>query len=130
MSRWGISTVAAGYGVPHQRQRVGDQFFGQATRGDPRYGFLSPIDASVGNKTATVEGKPYRARYAQAHRAKRKALAPAVAVGLYNCARCGERIEPGEPWDLGHADAMVFATPAHSTDAVTARQLATARSAS
>ena len=54
--------------------------------------------------------KPYRARYAQAHRAKRKALAPAVAVGLYNCARCGERIEPGEPWDLGHAMATVFAT--------------------
>jgi hypothetical protein len=21
-----------------------------------------------------------------------------------DCARCGERIEPGEPWDLGHDD--------------------------
>ena len=59
--------------------------------------------------------KPYRARYAQAHRAKRKALAPAVAVGLYNCARCGERIEPGEPWDLGHADGdgLRYAGPEH-----------------
>ena len=33
---------------------------------------------------------------------------PAVAAGLYNCARCGERIEPGQPWDLGHVDGDGF----------------------
>ena len=65
--------------------------------------------------------KPYRARYAQAHRAKRKALAPAVAVGLYKCARCGEPIQPGEPWDSAMRTAMVFATRARAPASVTAR---------
>jgi len=27
-----------------------------------------------------------------------------VSAGLATCARCGERIIPGEPWDLGHDD--------------------------
>jgi hypothetical protein len=27
-----------------------------------------------------------------------------VAAGLAVCSRCGLRIDPGEPWDLGHAD--------------------------
>ena len=38
------------------------------------------------------------------HRKLRKEFAPMVAAGLVNCARCGELIEPGTPWDLGHAD--------------------------
>ena len=36
------------------------------------------------------------------HRRMRKELAPLVAGGLVNCARCGEPIEPGTAWDLGH----------------------------
>ena len=83
----------------------------------------------MGTKKATLEAKALSRPIPQAHRAKRKALAPAVAAGLYNCARCGERIEPGEPWDLGHSMAMVFATPALSIDAATVRRPATARSA-
>jgi hypothetical protein len=31
-------------------------------------------------------------------------LAPFVAAGLATCARCGEPIEAGAPWDLGHDD--------------------------
>jgi hypothetical protein len=29
---------------------------------------------------------------------------PKVDVGLVDCARCHEPIEPGRPWDLGHTD--------------------------
>jgi hypothetical protein len=38
------------------------------------------------------------------HRKLRKCLAPLVAAGLATCARCGEPIEPGSKWDLGHTD--------------------------
>ena len=38
------------------------------------------------------------------HRLIRKALVPVVASGNATCARCVEPIEPGTPWDLGHAD--------------------------
>ena len=42
--------------------------------------------------------------YGGAHRALRKRLAPLVASGQMRCARCGEVILPGTPFDLGHAD--------------------------
>ena len=54
--------------------------------------------------------KPYRARYAQAHRAKRKALAPAVAAGLYNAPGASEPILPPNHGILGIWMATVFAT--------------------
>ena len=59
--------------------------------------------------------KPYRPRYNQSHCAKRRALAPGAEAGLYNCARCGERIEPGQAWDLGHVDGdgLRYAGPEH-----------------
>jgi hypothetical protein len=59
--------------------------------------------------------KPYRRQYSQAHRAKRKALAPGVEAGLYNCARCQQPILPGQEWDLGHIDGDRFryAGPEH-----------------
>jgi len=37
-----------------------------------------------------------RRGYGGFHRVLRKQLAPVVAAGLAVCARCGERIEPGE----------------------------------
>jgi excisionase family DNA binding protein len=42
--------------------------------------------------------------YGGAHRALRKRLAPFVASGQTRCARCGEIILPGTPFDLGHVD--------------------------
>jgi hypothetical protein len=50
------------------------------------------------------------------HRKTRKEWAPLVAAGLVNCARCGDRIEPGTKWDLGHDDQMpqYHSGPEHS----------------
>jgi hypothetical protein len=42
--------------------------------------------------------------YGRRHRHLRKAFARQVQTGLVKCARCGEPIAPGEPWDLGHDD--------------------------
>jgi hypothetical protein len=39
-----------------------------------------------------------------------------VEAGLMNCARCRERIRPGEPWDVGHVDGSertVISEPEH-----------------
>ena len=47
----------------------------------------------------------FRSRmYEPEHRRLRSALAPLVAAGGMSCIRCGEPIEPGTPWDLGHDD--------------------------
>lgn len=43
-------------------------------------------------------------RYGQAHRRLRAQWTPAVRTGHVRCWRCGHRILPRQPWDLGHAD--------------------------
>src|SRR5262249_15593987 len=42
--------------------------------------------------------------YGPDHAAVRARLVPLVLAGGVRCARCGELILPGEPWDLGHRD--------------------------
>lgn len=42
--------------------------------------------------------------YGANHRRVRAEVARAVDAGRVVCWRCGERIIPGEPWDLGHDD--------------------------
>jgi hypothetical protein len=42
--------------------------------------------------------------YGVVHQALRRRWAPKVVAGVVDCDRCGRRIEPGEPWDLGHDD--------------------------
>jgi hypothetical protein len=42
--------------------------------------------------------------YGREHRALRAQWAPHVDAGGVACARCGKRIKPGTPWDLGHSD--------------------------
>ena len=42
--------------------------------------------------------------YGYAHKKLRKQVAPDVAAGRAKCWRCGQRIQPGDPWDLGHTD--------------------------
>jgi hypothetical protein len=44
------------------------------------------------------------ARYGSRHQRGRAALVPIVAGGDVPCSRCGERILPGEKWDLDHED--------------------------
>lgn len=42
--------------------------------------------------------------YGSRHKTLRAVWARAVAAGNVRCSRCGKRIEPGAPWDLGHDD--------------------------
>lgn len=42
--------------------------------------------------------------YGGKHQRLRAKWKPLVAAGLVTCWRCGELIEPGECWDLGHDD--------------------------
>jgi len=51
-----------------------------------------------------------------AHYRLRRQLEPVVASGSVRCARCGELIEPGEPWDLDHndLDRTKYNGPAHA----------------
>jgi hypothetical protein len=53
--------------------------------------------------------------YGASHVATRRRLAPIVATGEVCCARCGQRILAGEPWDLGHVDGdrTRYAGPEH-----------------
>jgi hypothetical protein len=51
-----------------------------------------------------VMGRTVERGYGTRHQALRRQLAPLVATGQVRCARCGELIPPGAPWDLGHDD--------------------------
>ena len=53
--------------------------------------------------------------YGWPHQKRRESLKARVASGLVACARCGETIQPGEPWDLGHDDfdRSVYKGPEH-----------------
>jgi hypothetical protein len=42
--------------------------------------------------------------YDHGHQLERERWRPEVEAGLVDCTRCGERIEPGAEWDLGHTD--------------------------
>ncbi|BBC53952.1 putative HNH endonuclease [Mycobacterium phage HC] len=42
--------------------------------------------------------------YGWKHQALRAQVKPYVEAGHVDCWRCGERIQPGQQWDLGHDD--------------------------
>mgnify|MGYP006948434797 CR=1 FL=1 len=48
--------------------------------------------------TTTIRG------YGTAHQRERERWRPRVEAGLVDCGRCGERLRPDRPWDLGHDD--------------------------
>jgi hypothetical protein len=53
--------------------------------------------------------------YGGDHRQLRDQWAPRVAIGTVRCARpdCGQLIQPGEPWDLGHDERRNYRGPEH-----------------
>lgn len=51
-----------------------------------------------------MAGRTSARGYGHRHQQLRDSLKPAVEAGQMNCARCQQRIAPGEPWDLGHDD--------------------------
>jgi len=53
---------------------------------------------------AARRGTTAQRGYGSQHQGRRKDWTRSVAAGLVDCRRCGERIKPGEPWDLGHDD--------------------------
>lgn len=42
--------------------------------------------------------------YGYAHKRERAKWKPRVERAETSCAKCGQLIDPGEPWDLGHTD--------------------------
>lgn len=42
--------------------------------------------------------------YDHKHKKLRKQVEPTVLAGKAICWRCSEKIQPNEPWDLGHDD--------------------------
>lgn len=56
-------------------------------------------------------------RYGSAHDKARRSWEPKVARGDIACARCGNLIEPGEPWDLDHddSDRTRYLGPSHAS---------------
>jgi hypothetical protein len=54
--------------------------------------------------------------YDREHEAERRRWSPLVDAGQVACARCGQPIGPGTPWDLGHTDDRTAWTgPEHAT---------------
>jgi hypothetical protein len=53
--------------------------------------------------------------YGTNHQRLRRAWARSVNAGIASCARCGLPIEPGELWDLDHADDRAgYLGPSHT----------------
>ena len=52
--------------------------------------------------------------YGSEHQATRRAWADEIEGGIVSCARCGRRIFPDTPWDLGHSEDRRMTAPEHA----------------
>lgn len=63
-----------------------------------------------------ARGSRQQRGYDTDHDRLRRTWLPRVATGKVACPKCGETIQRGEPWDLGHTDARTEWTgPEHVT---------------
>ena len=107
------------------RRQLAEQFvtavLGRRSLRDPALEFLSPMPEANRNdrnsgRSSLIElrGAVYRRnrpsrpyppqKYGVVHKTMRKRLAPVVARGTIECARCGELIGPDSKWHLDHRD--------------------------
>ena len=85
-----------------------------------RAGCLERTAGSSYCRTHTAErqrrGNTTARGYGASHQKERDSWRPLVAAGFVDCWRCERRIEPGEPWHLGHDDhdRTVYRGPEHA----------------
>jgi hypothetical protein len=84
----------------------------------PRHRYCATCRQFAGRSTTprSPAKRAHDARvYGVRHKVIRERLRPSVEAGRVRCARCGELIAPGEPWDLGHVDGdpTRYAGPEH-----------------
>jgi hypothetical protein len=74
------------------------------------------IETAKQRRQRLVKNRRQLERYNRKHREVRASFAPLVAAGLAKCARCGELIEPGSLWDMGHddRDPSIYSGPEHA----------------
>jgi hypothetical protein len=63
-----------------------------------------------------LKNRKAKLRYGRRHREMRLLFAREVATGRARCARCGELIDPFEPWDADHDDydERLYIGPSHA----------------
>jgi hypothetical protein len=72
--------------------------------------------AEIERARTARRGSRQQRGYDREHELERERWAPLVDAGQVTCARCGQPIQPGTPWDLGHTDDRTAWTgPEHAT---------------
>jgi hypothetical protein len=123
-----VRTQLAAVGNWWKRYEAGPVFLGPAPTDPARSQvFLSP-NRSNGGGGGGQRAKTSARGYGTAHQKLRKELSPKVEAGGVRCWRCGELIQPGEGWHLGHDDddRRIHRGPEHSDCNLRAAGLKTA----
>ena len=122
MASWGIAVAMPVFGQPYERHRrpgislpdsEGRQRMQLTERrrcAEPRCDRLFIPKSSrhrycLEHRRTKPRDPMHDVRYGPAHRRLRAQVASRVRADLAGCARCGEPMDPREPWDLGHAAA-------------------------